>query len=213
MTSLKINEIFFSLQGESSRIGLPTIFIRLTGCPMRCSYCDTAYAFHGGRNMSVDEILEYIAQYKTKYVTVTGGEPLAQKPCWELLKKLGDNDYTVSLETGGAISIKGVDERTKVILDIKTPDSGEHLKNDKKNLALVSKKDEIKFVLCSRGDYEWAKKFIKEESLIDKAPIIFSPVCKNLSYENLSHWILEDNLAVRFQVQLHKIIWGEKKGV
>ena len=213
MTSLKINEIFFSLQGESSRIGLPTIFIRLTGCPMRCKYCDTAYAFYGGRNMSVDEILEEISQYKTKYVTVTGGEPLAQKPCWKLLKNLCDNDYNVSLETGGAISIEGIDERTKIILDIKTPDSGEHLKNDKKNLALIEKKDEIKFVLSSRGDYEWEKKFIKEENLIDKAPIIFSPVYKDLSYVNLSEWILEDNLVVRFQVQLHKIIWGEKKGV
>ncbi len=180
---------------------------------MRCTYCDTAYAFHGGKNMSFDEILKDISQYKTKYVTVTGGEPLAQKPCWELLKNLCDNGYSVSLETGGAISIEGIDERTKVILDIKTPDSGEHLKNDKKNLSLVGKKDEIKFVLSSREDYEWARKFIKEENLIEKAPIIFSPVYKNLSYENLSEWILEDNLAVRFQVQLHKIIWGEKKGV
>ena len=213
MTSLKINEIFFSLQGESSRIGLPTIFIRLTGCPMRCTYCDTAYAFHEGRNMSVNEILEDISQYKTKYVTVTGGEPLAQKPCWELIKNLSDNNYSVSLETGGAISIEGIDERTKIILDIKTPDSGEYLKNNKKNLVLISKKDEIKFVLSSREDYEWAKKFIKEENLIKKAPIIFSPVYKNLSYENLSEWILEDKLSVRFQVQLHKIIWGEKTGV
>jgi len=213
VNSLKINEIFFSLQGESSRIGFPTIFIRLTGCPMRCSYCDTAYAFHDGRNMSVNEILEDISQYKTKYVTVTGGEPLAQKPCWELIKKLSDNDYNVSLETGGAISIEGIDERTKIVLDVKTPDSGEHLKNDKKNLALMGKKDEIKFVLSSREDYEWAKKFIKEENLIEKAPIIFSPVYKNLSYVNLSEWILEDNLSVRFQVQLHKIIWGEKAGV
>ena len=213
MTSLKINEIFFSLQGESSRIGLPTIFIRLTGCPMRCTYCDTAYAFHEGRNMSVNEILEDISQYKTKYVTVTGGEPLAQKPCWELIKNLSDNNYSVSLETGGAMSIEGIDERTKIILDIKTPDSGEHLKNNKKNLVLISKKDEIKFVLSSREDYEWAKKFIKEENLIKKAPIIFSPVYKNLSYENLSKWILEDKLSVRFQVQLHKIIWGEKTGV
>ena len=213
MTSLKINEIFFSLQGESSRIGLPTIFIRLTGCPMRCTYCDTAYAFHEGRNMSVNEILEDISQYKTKYVTVTGGEPLAQKPCWELIKNLSDNNYSVSLETGGAMSIEGIDERTKIILDIKTPDSGEHLKNNKKNLVLISKKDEIKFVLSSREDYEWAKKFIKEENLIKKAPIIFSPVYKNLSYENLSKWILEDKLPVRFQVQLHKIIWGEKTGV
>jgi len=213
VTSLKINEIFFSLQGESSRIGLPTIFIRLTGCPMRCTYCDTAYAFHEGRNMSVNEILEDISQYKTKYVTVTGGEPLAQKPCWELIKNLSDNNYSVSLETGGAMSIEGIDERTKIILDIKTPDSGEHLKNNKKNLVLISKKDEIKFVLSSREDYEWAKKFIKEENLIKKAPIIFSPVYKNLSYENLSKWILEDKLPVRFQVQLHKIIWGEKTGV
>ncbi|MBT3917713.1 MAG: 7-carboxy-7-deazaguanine synthase QueE [Nitrosomonadales bacterium] len=213
MTSLKINEIFFSLQGESSLIGVPTIFIRLTGCPMRCTYCDTAYSFHDGRNMSINEILKEISKYKTKYVTVTGGEPLAQKLCWELLSKLSDNGYNVSLETGGAISIKGIDERTKIILDVKTPDSGEHLKNDKRNLMLINKKDEIKFVILSREDYVWAKKFIEKENLIDKAPIIFSPVYKKLSYENLSQWILEDSLAVRFQVQLHKIIWGEKAGV
>jgi len=213
VTSLKINEIFFSLQGESSLIGVPTIFIRLTGCPMRCTYCDTAYSFHDGRNMSINEILKEISKYKTKYVTVTGGEPLAQKLCWELLSKLSDNGYNVSLETGGAISIKGIDERTKIILDVKTPDSGEHLKNDKRNLMLINKKDEIKFVILSREDYVWAKKFIEKENLIDKAPIIFSPVYKKLSYENLSQWILEDSLAVRFQVQLHKIIWGEKAGV
>ena len=213
MTSLKINEIFFSLQGESSLIGVPTIFIRLTGCPMRCTYCDTAYSFHDGRNMSINEILKEISKYKTKYVTVTGGEPLAQKLCWELLSKLSDNGYNVSLETGGAISNKGIDERTKIILDVKTPDSGEHLKNDKRNLMLINKKDEIKFVILSREDYVWAKKFIEKENLIDKAPIIFSPVYKKLSYENLSQWILEDSLAVRFQVQLHKIIWGEKAGV
>jgi len=213
VTSLKINEIFFSLQGESSLIGVPTIFIRLTGCPMRCTYCDTAYSFHDGRNMSINEILKEISKYKTKYVTVTGGEPLAQKLCWELLSKLSDNGYNVSLETGGAISIKGIDERTKIILDVKTPDSGEHLKNDKRNFMLINKKDEIKFVILSREDYVWAKKFIEKENLIDKAPIIFSPVYKKLSYENLSQWILEDSLAVRFQVQLHKIIWGEKAGV
>ncbi|MBT4570861.1 MAG: radical SAM protein, partial [Nitrosomonadales bacterium] len=180
MTSLKINEIFFSLQGESSLIGVPTIFIRLTGCPMRCTYCDTAYSFHDGRNMSINEILKEISKYKTKYVTVTGGEPLAQKLCWELLSKLSDNGYNVSLETGGAISIKGIDERTKIILDVKTPDSGEHLKNDKRNLMLINKKDEIKFVILSREDYVWAKKFIEKENLIDKAPIIFSPVYKKL---------------------------------
>lgn len=213
MTTLKINEIFFSLQGESSYIGIPTIFIRLTGCPMRCSYCDTAYAFHDGKNMTIQEIFEEISQYKTKYVTVTGGEPLAQKPCWNLLSQLCDKGYIVSLETGGAISIEGVDKRAKIILDIKTPDSGENKNNNKTNISMIEKKDEIKFVISSKEDYEWAKEFIEEEHLNEKAPIIFSPAYENLSYENLSEWILEDNLEVRFQVQLHKIIWGEKKGV
>ena len=213
MTTLKINEIFFSLQGESSYIGIPTIFIRLTGCPMRCSYCDTSYAFHDGKNMTIQDIFKEISQYKTKYVTVTGGEPLAQKPCWNLLSQLCDKGYNVSLETGGAISIEGIDKRAKIILDVKTPDSGESKNNNKTNISMIEKKDEIKFVISSKEDYEWAKEFIEEQHLIEKAPIIFSPAYKNLSYENLSEWILEDNLEVRFQVQLHKIIWGEKKGV
>lgn len=213
MTTLKINEIFFSLQGESSYIGIPTIFIRLTGCPMRCTYCDTAYAFHDGKKMTIQEILKEISQYKTKYVTVTGGEPLAQKPCWDLLKDLSDKGYSVSLETGGAISIEGIDKRTKIILDIKTPESGESLNNNKKNFSLIDKKDEIKFVISNKDDYQWAKKLIEKECLTNKAPVIFSPVYAKLSYEDLSNWILEDSLNVRFQVQLHKIIWGEKKGV
>jgi len=213
VTTLKINEIFFSLQGESSYIGIPTIFIRLTGCPMRCSYCDTSYAFHDGKNMTIQDIFKEISQYKTKYVTVTGGEPLAQKPCWNLLSQLCDKGYNVSLETGGAISIEGIDKRAKIILDVKTPDSGESKNNNKTNISMIEKKDEIKFVISSKEDYEWAKEFIEEQHLIEKAPIIFSPAYKNLSYENLSEWILEDNLEVRFQVQLHKIIWGEKKGV
>ena len=213
MTTLKINEIFFSLQGESSYIGIPTIFIRLTGCPMRCSYCDTAYAFHDGKNMTIQDIFEEISQYKTKYVTVTGGEPLAQKPCWSLLSQLCDKGYNVSLETGGGISIEGIDKRAKIILDVKTPDSGESKNNNKTNISMIEKKDEIKFVISSKEDYEWAKGLIEEQHLIEKAPIIFSPAYENLSYKNLSEWILEDNLEVRFQVQLHKIIWGEKKGV
>ena len=213
MTTLKINEIFFSLQGESSYIGIPTIFIRLTGCPMRCSYCDTAYAFHDGKNMTIQDIFEEISQYKTKYVTVTGGEPLAQKPCWSLLSQLCDKGYNVSLETGGGISIEGIDKRAKIILDVKTPDSGESKNDNKTNISMIEKKDEIKFVISSKEDYEWAKGLIEEQHLIEKAPIIFSPAYENLSYKNLSEWILEDNLEVRFQVQLHKIIWGEKKGV
>jgi len=180
---------------------------------MRCTYCDTAYAFHDGKKMTIQQILKEISQYKTKYVTVTGGEPLAQKPCWDLLKDLSDKGYSVSLETGGAISIEGVDKRTKIILDIKTPESGESLNNNKKNFSLIDKKDEIKFVISNKDDYQWAKKLIKKECLTNKAPVIFSPVYAKLSYEDLSNWILEDNLNVRFQVQLHKIIWGEKKGV
>ena len=213
MTTLKINEIFFSLQGESSYIGIPTIFIRLTGCPMRCTYCDTAYAFHDGKKMTIQQILKEISQYKTKYVTVTGGEPLAQKPCWDLLKDLSDKGYSVSLETGGAISIEGVDKRTKIILDIKTPESGESLNNNKKNFSLIDKKDEIKFVITDHNDYIWAKEILVKEKLNEKASILFSPVYGNIEPKDLAEWILDDHLPVRFQIQLHKMIWGQIPGV
>jgi len=213
VAQLKIFEIFYSLQGESSRVGLPTIFIRLSGCPMRCHYCDTAYAFQGGSMMDIDEIMETIKKYDTHYVTVTGGEPLAQKEVLSLLKVLADRNYEVSLETGGGISIKEVDPRIKIILDIKTPESGEEKKNHWENLNLIHAKDEIKFVLCSREDYDWAKKILDQYKLIEKCHVLFSPVYQKLNATDLGNWILQDQLHVRMQIQLHKLLWGEKPGV
>jgi len=213
VAQLKIFEIFYSLQGESSRVGLPTIFIRLSGCPMRCHYCDTAYAFQGGVMMDIDDIMETIKKYNTRYVTVTGGEPLAQKEVLSLLKVLADQNYDVSLETGGGISIKEVDSRIKIILDIKTPESGEEKKNHWENLNLIHAKDEIKFVLCSREDYDWAKKILDQYKLTEKCHVLFSPVYQKLNTTDLGNWILQDQLPVRLQIQLHKLLWGEKPGV
>ena len=213
MAQLKIFEIFYSLQGESSRVGLPTIFIRLSGCPMRCHYCDTAYAFQGGVMMDIDDIMETIKKYNTRYVTVTGGEPLAQKEVLSLLKVLADQNYDVSLETGGGISIKEVDPRIKIILDIKTPESGEEKKNHWENLNLIHAKDEIKFVLSSREDYDWAKKILDQYKLTEKCHVLFSPVYQKLNTTDLGNWILQDQLPVRLQIQLHKLLWGEKPGV
>ena len=209
---LKIHEIFYSLQGESSRVGLPTVFVRLTGCPMRCVYCDTAYAFSGGSNMEIDDILAKVAEFGTPYVTVTGGEPLAQKDCHVLLKALCDQGYSVSLETGGARDIGPVDPRVSVILDIKTPDSGELKNNLWGNLAHLKKADEVKFVLCSRADYEWAKDFLAKEQLATKCSVLFSPVYSQLAPADLADWVLADKLPVRMQLQLHKILWGEVPG-
>ena len=213
MTQLKVFEIFYSLQGESSRVGLPTIFIRLSGCPMRCHYCDTAYAFQGGSMMGIDDIMSSIKKYDTRYVTVTGGEPLAQKEVLNLLKTLADSDYEVSLETGGGLSIKEVDPRVKIILDIKTPESGEEKKNHWENLEVIHSKDEIKFVLCSREDYDWAKQILDQYQLTEKCEILFSPVYQKLNATDLGNWILKDQLHVRMQIQLHKLLWGEKPGV
>ena len=213
MTQLKVFEIFYSLQGESSRVGLPTIFIRLSGCPMRCHYCDTAYAFQGGSMMGMDDIMSSIKKYDTRYVTVTGGEPLAQKEVLNLLKTLADSDYEVSLETGGGLSIKEVDPRVKIILDIKTPESGEEKKNHWENLEVINSKDEIKFVLCSREDYDWAKQILDQYKLTEKCEILFSPVYQKLNATDLGNWILKDQLHVRMQIQLHKLLWGEKPGV
>ncbi|MFL9609221.1 7-carboxy-7-deazaguanine synthase QueE [Methylobacillus sp. Pita2] len=210
---LRIHEIFHSLQGESSRVGLPTVFVRLTGCPMRCVYCDTEYAFKGGSNMTLDEIVAQVGSYGAKYVCVTGGEPLAQKKeCLKLLERLCDDGYEVSLETGGAIATDGVDERVAVILDIKTPGSGELAKNKWENLQRLKPNDEIKFVLCSREDYDWAKQLLAEHALNEKCQVIFSPVFSQVTPTDLADWVLADKLPVRMQVQLHKILWGETPG-
>ncbi len=210
---LKIHEIFHSIQGESSRIGLPTTFVRLTGCPMRCVYCDTAYAFSGGSNMEIDAILSRVAELGAHYVTVTGGEPLAQKDCHALLSALCDAGYSVSLETGGAMDIAAVDPRVSVILDIKTPGSGELEKNLWANLAQLKKTDEVKFVLCDRADYDWAKQQLVLHKLNETCPVVFSPVFSQVNATDLAEWVLADKLPVRMQVQLHKILWGEKPGV
>ncbi|HWU34956.1 MAG TPA: 7-carboxy-7-deazaguanine synthase QueE [Methylovorus sp.] len=210
---LRIHEIFHSLQGESSRVGLPTVFVRLTGCPMRCVYCDTAYAFHGGGSMEIDAIMEKVAEYGAHYVTVTGGEPLAQRDCHVLLTRLCDAGYSVSLETGGAMDIANVDPRVSVILDIKTPGSGELEKNLWSNLAHLKAQDEVKFVLCDHADYVWAKELLDKQPLHRTCSVLFSPVYSQVNPTELAEWILADKLPVRMQVQLHKILWGERPGV
>ena len=209
---LRITEIFYSLQGESSRVGLPTVFVRLTGCPLRCTYCDTAYAFSGGNNMAIPEVLTEVARYTTRYVTVTGGEPLAQKSCLPLLRALCDAGYEVSLETGGALDISGVDARVMKVMDIKTPASGEMEKNRWDNLAVLHKHDEIKFVLCDEADYIWAAQVLRERNLADTCTVLFSPSHEQLSPTVLADWILRDHLPVRMQVQLHKVLWGVQPG-
>jgi 7-carboxy-7-deazaguanine synthase len=211
--AIKIYEIFHSLQGETSRIGLPTVFVRLTGCPMRCTYCDTEYAFSGGGNMEIAEILQKVAEFGTKFITVTGGEPLAQRECLLLLQALCDAGYSVSLETGGAMDIAPVDKRVSVILDIKTPASNEEKNMLWTNIDHVKATDEIKFVLVNREDYDWAKAKITELNLTEKCPILFSPSFHDLKAEELAGWVLADKLNVRMQIQLHKILWGEKQGV
>jgi 7-carboxy-7-deazaguanine synthase len=210
---LKVYEIFYSLQGETSRVGLPTVFVRLTGCPLRCTYCDTEYAFSGGSNLLLEEIVGKVKTYQTKFVTVTGGEPLAQKGCLPLLGQLCDAGYSVSLETGGAMDVSGVDSRVSIIMDIKTPASNEMDKNLWANLDHIQSKDEIKFVICDRQDYEWAKEKLLSLKLYEKCPVLFSPSFHTLAGTELSAWVLEDQLPVRMQLQLHKILWGEKPGV
>jgi 7-carboxy-7-deazaguanine synthase len=209
---LRISEIFYSLQGETSRIGLPTIFIRLTGCPLRCTYCDTTYAFTGGRNMNMDEILRDVAEFSTRYVTVTGGEPLAQKNCLPLLASLCEAGYEVSLETSGALDISAVDQRVMKVMDIKTPSSGEVEKNLWENLASLSPQDEIKFVMGDENDYLWSKQILQQHTLTGKCSVIFSPAHEILNATQLSEWILRDNLPVRMQIQLHKILWNNSPG-
>lgn len=209
---LRVTEIFFSLQGEASRAGLPTVFIRLTGCPLRCGYCDTAYAFQGGVWMGLEAILARVAAFPTRQVTVTGGEPLAQRGCQELLTRLCDGGWEVSLETSGALDIAGVDRRVARIVDIKTPGSGEAARNYWPNLAQLTPRDEIKFVLTGEADYLWARETIQSHALAKLCPVLFSPVWGELAPARLAEWILRDGLPVRMQVQLHKILWGEAQG-
>ena len=209
---LRISEIFFSLQGETSRIGLPTAFIRLTGCPLRCTYCDTTYAFTDGQNMSVAEILRQVAEHMLHYVTVTGGEPLAQKSCLPLLRALCDAGYEVSLETSGALDIGEVDARVMRVVDIKTPASGEAEKNRWENLLLLTRHDEIKFVLCDESDYQWAKQILQQHRLADKCAVLFSPVHGMLDAAKLAEWVLRDRLPVRMLLQLHKLLWNNAPG-
>lgn len=209
---LRISEIFFSLQGETCRIGLPTVFIRLTGCPLRCAYCDTTYAFTGGQNISVAEILSQVGVYAPHYVTVTGGEPLAQKNCLSLLRALCDKDYQVSLETSGALDIGDVDTRVTLVVDIKTPASGEVDKNLWDNLSLLTRHDEIKFVLCDENDYLWAKQILFQHQLNEKCAVLFSPAHDMLNATSLAEWILRDRLHVRMLLQLHKLLWNNAPG-
>lgn len=212
LNQLRITEIFHSLQGESVTVGLPTVFIRLTGCPLRCHYCDTAYAFKGGHLQTIDEILQKTAQFNCRHICVTGGEPLAQPTCLTLLTTLCDAGYHVSLETSGAIDLATVDKRVMIIMDLKTPDSGELEKNKLSNLSYLKKTDQIKFVLCSREDYEWACQILQTHQLETVAQILFSPSWKQLDATKLANWIVQDQLPVRFQIQLHKILWDDAPG-
>jgi 7-carboxy-7-deazaguanine synthase len=210
--SLLVSEVFYSLQGETSRAGLPTVFIRLTGCPLRCAWCDTEYAFTGGRRMSLAVILEAVAGYGVRRVCVTGGEPLAQKNCRPLLASLCDASCDVSLETSGALDIGGIDPRVSRIVDLKAPGSGETERNRWQNIPLLTSRDEIKFVLAGRLDYEWARRAIAEHRLEQRCALLFSPVQGALDPRELAEWILADRLPVRLQMQLHRLLWSNMRG-
>ncbi len=209
---LRITEIFHSLQGEASTSGWPTVFVRLTGCPLRCGYCDTAYAFHGGQWMTINAVLDEVAKYEARYVCVTGGEPLAQPGCQRLVTRLSDAGYQVSVETSGALDIGVLDERAQRVMDIKTPGSGEQDRTLPGNLDRLRPTDAGKFVICDRADYEWAREFVARHGLARRCEVLFSPCFGRLDPGTLAEWILADRLPVRFQVQLHKILWGDVPG-
>lgn len=209
---LRVNEIFCSIQGESTSTGIPTIFVRLTGCPLRCHYCDTAYAFTEGEWMSLTRIEARVAGFGLRHVTVTGGEPLAQKNCLELLRNLCDREYVVSLETSGALDISPVDPRVIKVMDLKAPASGEAARNRWENIPYLREQDQVKFVLCDRKDYVWAKSVLLEHDLMHRCEVLFSPAFETLEFRRLAEWILEDRLPVRFQLQLHKLLWGDERG-
>jgi len=212
MSRLRVSEIFHSLQGETSASGLPATFVRLTGCPLRCHYCDTAYAFHGGEWLELDEVLARVAQRNARLVVVTGGEPLAQPAVHGLLRALCDSGREVFLETSGALSVAEVDPRVVKILDLKSPGSGESGRNLWENLDYITSRDQLKFVLCNRGDYEWARTLLRERGLVGRCELLFSPAHGELGVRDLAEWILEDGLPVRLQIQLHKLIWGDVPG-
>ena len=209
---LRISEIFHSLQGEARDVGRPTVFIRLTGCPLRCLWCDTEYAFHGGEWREIDEIVEHARTFGAKHVCVTGGEPLSQKRCLDLLRKLCDAGFDVSLETSGAVDVHDVDSRVTKVMDLKAPGSGEVARNLWTNLDAITRRDQIKFVLADRGDYDWAKDVMSERELSARCDILLSPVYGKLAPRELAEWILADRLPVRMQIQLHKVLWGETPG-
>lgn len=212
MAQCRITEIFYSLQGESRTVGLPTVFVRLTGCPLRCGYCDTEYAFYGGQKMDISDIVDQVAAYQPRYVCVTGGEPLAQPNCIPLLTALCDLGVEVSIETSGAMDISKVDSRVVRVMDLKTPGSGEESKNRYDNIALLEPRDQLKFVICNREDYEWACGKLSEHQLSEKCEVLFSPIHGELKPADLADWIVADNLPVRMQLQLHKYLWGDEQG-
>lgn len=209
---LRITEIFHSLQGEARSVGWPTVFVRLTGCPLRCGYCDTAYAFSGGHWWEINAIVAEVAGHGARHVCVTGGEPLAQRRCLDLLRRLCDLGYEVSLETSGALDIGGVDARVVRVMDLKTPGSGELARNRWENVALLTARDQVKFVLCDRADYDWALAMLREHDLAARCEVLFSPSFGQLPARELAQWMLDDRVPVRFQLQLHKVLWGEEKG-
>jgi len=210
--ALRLTEIFYSLQGEASRAGLPTVFVRLTGCPLRCTWCDTTYSFTGGEPATIESVLVEVGKYPARQICVTGGEPLAQKDCLPLLTALCDAGYDVSLETSGALDVAGVDPRVARIMDLKAPDSGELARNMWSNLDVLNPRDEIKIVIASRSDYEWARDVLRERQLDRLCPVLLSPAGGLIEPQSLADWILEDGLNVRFQLQLHKLLWGNMKG-
>ena len=209
---LRITEIFHSLQGEAASVGWPTVFVRLTGCPLRCGYCDTAYAFHGGDWWELDAILAEVGKHGARHVCVTGGEPLAQKRCVDLLRRLCDAGYAVSLETSGALDIGSVDPRVARVVDFKTPGSGEMARNRKDNIALLTARDQVKFVICDRADYDWALALLREHDLPARCEVLFSPSYHQVPARDLADWMLADHVPARFQLQLHKVLWGEEIG-
>ena len=209
-TTLNITEIFYSLQGETKEVGIPTVFVRLTGCPLRCNYCDTAYAFKGNNPLSIQHILDEVAQYNAQYVCVTGGEPMAQSNCLKLLDSLIDSGYNVSMETSGSIDITPVNSRVSIVMDIKTPSSTEEHQNRYENLPILKSKDQLKFVIASRSDFDWCTEILDNHEV--ESEILFSPVYESLKPVELAEWILEKKLNVRLQVQLHKLLWGDQKG-